>query len=225
MTIDPPKTASNSQRAAIALRELIFSGELWPGSNHLETELADRLDMSRTPVREALLVLEGQGLLKVVPRRGVRILPVSPDDMREIYDVLTAIEALAARKAAEAGYSGDDLSELVKAIDNMDAAIAREDREAWAVADEAFHRELVRLANNTRVMDIFDRMSDQVRRAKAVTLHVRPLPVQSNADHRAVYEAIRAGDVEQAGKRHEQHRLRAKEVLVGLLEQLGLTRL
>ncbi|MEM7379247.1 MAG: GntR family transcriptional regulator, partial [Pseudomonadota bacterium] len=202
MTPSPSKSSSNSQRATAALRDLIFSGKLWPGSNHLETELATRLAMSRTPVREALLVLESQGLIEVIPRRGVRILPVSPDDMREIYEVLTAIESLAARKAAASGYAESDLTVLAQAIDDMDAAIAREDREAWAKADEVFHRELVRLAKNTRVMAIFERMSDQVRRAKAVTLHVRPLPVQSNADHRAVLDAIRAGDADTAATRH-----------------------
>lgn len=225
MTTSPPKNVSNSQRAGRALRDLIFSGELWPGSNHLETELAERLGMSRTPVREAVLILESQGLLEVRPRRGVRILPVSPDDMREIYEVLTVIESVAARKAAEAGYTERDLRDLTAAIDRMDTAIQEEDRERWAAADEAFHRELVRLGGNKRIMDIFERMSDQVRRAKAVTLHVRPLPLQSNADHRAVLDAIRKGNADAAGQRHTHHRENAMRVLVDLLQQFGLGKL
>lgn len=219
------KSLSNSQRAAHALRRLIFSGQLAPGSDHLETELATRLDMSRTPVREAVLVLESQGLLEVRPRKGVRIMPISPDDMSEIYEVLTELESMAAENAARATYAAGDLKELSSAIEAMDAALADEDRTAWAEADERFHRELVRLGKNRRVMEIFDRLSDQVRRAKAVTLHVRPLPVKSNSDHRAVYDAIRSGDPEAARDTHRRHRQQAREVIVTLLKTLGLRHL
>jgi DNA-binding GntR family transcriptional regulator len=213
---------SNAQRAAVALRELIFSGELAAGSDHLETELAQRLGMSRTPVREAALVLEGQGLLEVRPRKGVRICPVSPRDMHEIYEVLTALESLAAERAAQAGYSDDALETLRLAIEDMEAATGREDRRAWAEADDRFHAELVRLGGNRRIVEIAGKLSDQVRRARMVTLFVRPLPVRSNVDHRAVYEAIRKGDAGEAGERHRRHRSDARDELVSLLEQMGL---
>jgi DNA-binding GntR family transcriptional regulator len=75
------KPLSTSQRALRELRDKIFSGELAAGSDHLESELADLLEMSRTPVREAVLTLESQGLLELRPRKGVRILPLSPEDM------------------------------------------------------------------------------------------------------------------------------------------------
>lgn len=219
------KSLSNSQRAGDALRHLIFSGELAAGSDHLESELAERLGMSRTPVREAVLVLESQGLLEVRPRKGVRIQPVSPDDMREVYEVLTVLESLAAENAAKAQYSEDELKNLARAIAQMETATAEDDLKAWALADEQFHHELVRLGGNTRVMEIAERMSDQVRRARAVTLFMRPKPTKSNEDHRAVFEAIRAGDAETAGSEHRQHREHAKEVLLGLLSKFGLNSL
>lgn len=224
MDAQPEKTQSNAQRAALAIRELIFSGDLSPGSDHLESELAVRLGMSRTPIREAVVMLEGQGLLSVRPRKGVRILPVSPGDMREIYDVLTALESLAAENAAKAGYQDDDLADLSDAIARMDEAIARKDRTAWALADDDFHRELVRLGGNSRIEEIVERMSNQVRRARWVTLYVRPLPIKSNEDHRAVFEAIRQGDAERARTQHQQHRQHARDVLVDLLSGLGLNR-
>lgn len=218
------KELSNSQRALKELRELIFTGELPAGSDHLESELAKRLGMSRTPVREAALTLESQGLLQLRPRKGVRILPVSADDMREIYDVLTALESLAAERAAQAGYSADDLAPLAQTIAEMNEAIKSEDLKAWAEADEAFHRELVRLGKNTRVITIFEMLSDQVRRARTTTLFARPLPTKSNEDHSAVFEAILAGDAETARTRHYNHRDHSKSVLVDLLEKLGLSR-
>lgn len=207
------------------LRQMILSGELAAGTDHLETELAEQLGMSRTPVREAALMLESKGLLKMRPRKGVRILPVAPDDMREIYDILTELESLAAQRAAEAGYGEDALVELAQSIAQMEHAIVVEDLESWAEADEVFHRELVRLGGNKRIESICAMVNDQVRRARAATLFIRPLPVQSNEDHRVVYQAIRDGNAVLAHDRHRQHRLHAKSVLIGLLEKHRLRRL
>lgn len=225
MTRPDGKTLSNTQRALRDLRRMILSGELAAGTVHLETELADTLGMSRTPIREATLMLESRGLLEVRPRKGVRILPVSVEDMREIYDILTELESLAAQRAAEANYSDQDLETLAGSIDRMETAIAEEDLEAWAEADEVFHSELVRLGGNKRIEAIVAMMSDQVRRARATTLFIRPLPLQSNEDHRAVYQAIRDGRPGDAHNRHREHRLQAKAVLCGILEKHRLNSL
>ncbi|NNE86608.1 MAG: GntR family transcriptional regulator [Silicimonas sp.] len=224
MKPDQQKSLSNSQRALKELRSLIFSGELPAGSDHLESELAERLGMSRTPVREAALMLDGQGLLELRPRKGVRILPVSAGDMREIYDILTQLESLAAERAAQYGYSEDDLSVMATAIKKMTESIEKKDLKAWAEADDDFHRELVRLGGNSRIVAIFELMNDQVRRARTTTLFARPLPTKSNEDHLAVYQAILNGDADVARDRHNQHRLHAKRMLVDLLEKLGLSR-
>ncbi|MTI01366.1 GntR family transcriptional regulator [Roseibium sp. RKSG952] len=219
------KTLSNTQRAVRDLRQMILSGELAAGTDHLESELAETLGMSRTPIREAALMLESKGLLEMRPRKGVRILPVSSDDMREIYDILTELESLAAQRAAEAGYSEDELAVLAGSIAKMDQAIEAEDLEAWAEADELFHQELVRLGGNKRVEAIVAMMSDQVRRARATTLFIRPLPVKSNEDHRVVFQAISEGRPDVARERHREHRLQAKAMLCRILEKHRLNSL
>lgn len=213
------KPAINSKRALEELREMIFSGELAAGSDHLESELAHLLSMSRTPVREAVLTLAGQGLLELRPRKGVRILPLSPDDMSEIYDVLTELESLAAEHAANLGYDANELSDLENAIQDMDHAIKTSDLGAWSEADDRFHTELVRLGGNSRVIAIVHMMRDQVRRARATTLFMRPLPTKSNEDHRRVYKAILNGDGETARETHHAHREHAKDMLVDLLKK------
>ncbi|THH35136.1 GntR family transcriptional regulator [Aliishimia ponticola] len=218
----PDKSPSNSQRAIHELRARIFSGELAAGSDHLESELADMLQMSRTPVREAVLTLEGQGLLELRPRKGVRILPLSPEDMSEIYDVLTELESHAAERAATARYAESDLQALAQAIADMEAALDASDLEAWADADTRFHTELVRLGGNTRIQSIVGMMSDQVRRARMTTLFMRPVPTKSNEDHRRVYQAIRDGDAVTARECHRKHRQDAKKILVDLLAKLRL---
>ena len=212
-------TVSNVDRAITALRHMIFSGALTPGSDHLETELATQLGMSRTPVREAALMLQAQGLVEVRPRRGIRVLPVSAQDMRDIYDILTELESLAAARAAEAAYSKADLSTLAATIRDMDAALDADDLRGWADADDRFHRELVRLGRNARLSMIVSVMRDQVRRARATTLFIRPKPSKSNADHRIVYQAIADGDAVKAHDTHHAHRRAACDMLVALLEK------
>ncbi|WP_300035429.1 GntR family transcriptional regulator [uncultured Roseobacter sp.] len=222
MIFGPPndfREKSNSYRAVGELRRLIFSGELSPGSDHLETELAERLGMSRTPVREAALMLEAQGLVEVRPRRGMRILPVSPEDMQEIYDILTELEALAAANAAKAAQENRDLTALERSISDMEKALEADDRQAWADADERFHAALVHLGGNGRIEAITAMMADQVRRARAMTLYMRPAPVKSHEDHCGVLEAIRAGDAEAAHRIHHAHRKEAGALLIGLLRR------
>lgn len=201
------------------LKQLIFSGELSAGSDHLESELAERLGMSRTPVREATLMLAGQGLLEVRPRKGVRILSLSVADMDEIYELLTELESLAARRAANAGFPNSALKKLAASIEDMEKALQKGDRETWAQADEDFHCELVRLGGNSRVISILANFNDQVRRARSMTLFIRPLPVKSNTDHRAVLEAISDGDADAAFRIHHEHRSNARKMLVELLEK------
>jgi len=220
---EKPKTIT--AQAMEKIRSLILDGELAAGSDHLESELADRLGMSRTPVREATLMLAQQGLLEVRPRKGVRISTLSLKDMEEVYAVLTELESLAAEEAARAGYTDADLAPLKETIEAMEEALNREDREAWVLADDAFHTELVRLGGNSRIQSIVAMMSNQVRRARAMTLYIRPLPTKSNEDHRAVYDAIRKGDAALARERHRSHRQHAREVLIELLKKHRLFQL
>lgn len=204
------------------LRKLIFSGKLSAGSDHLETELADLLGMSRTPVRDATLILTSQGLLEVRPRKGARILSLSVADMHEIYEVLTELESLSAARAANQNYSSDELADLAITVSDMDAALEREDRLTWARTDEAFHNELVRLGGNSRISSIVNKFNDQVRRARALTLQMRPMPLRSSEDHRALLEAIARGDAKAAHQIHWDHRDGTRKMLTRLLEQFGL---
>lgn len=225
MATNSSRTKSNSFIAAQKLRELIISGEIGAGTDHLESELAESLGMSRTPVREAVLLLESQGLLEVRPRKGVRIRPISTDDMAEIYDILTELESLAASEAAKRDYGTKELAILSKAIVQMESALAANDLDAWAANDDVFHAELVRLGGNKRLQEIVMMMADQVRRARMVTLHMRPRPDQSNADHRGVLRAIESGDAKTAHAIHHRHRKLAKDTLIDLLQKHHLNSL
>ncbi len=132
---------------------------------------------------------------------------------------VSCAESMAAMQAASRGLDPADLHALERTIDDMEAALAAKDRDAWATADDRFHTELVRLGGNSRVMSIVALMGDQVRRAKTVTLYLRPLPLQSNKDHRGVLEAIRNQNPQRAHDIHKAHRVVAKDTLIQLLQQ------
>ncbi len=192
---------------------------LAPGSMHLEAELAAELGMSRTPVHEAAILLEAEGLVEIKPRRGIRIRPLSARDMEEIYAILTELEPLAAATLAATNPGADVLAPLEAEVVEMEAALTREDREAWAEADDRFHAKLVQLAGNGRLEKVVAQFAAQVRRARLATLWLRPLPMASNADHRRLVDAIAAGDPEAARHEHRVHREKARELLLGLLDR------
>ena len=194
-----------------------------PGLQVLEQDLAAQLGMSRTPVREALIRLEKEGLVEITPRRGMRVVPIAPDDMAEIYEVLTCLEARAAERLAETQPSEERLAPLIQAVDDMDAALeAPTDLEAWAAADERFHRLLLELSGNRRLTGMALTVFDLAHRARMVTQRMRPLPRKSSEDHRAVLDAILAGDAKRAAKAHREHREKAMKLLIGILERYKL---
>ncbi len=199
------------------IRRRILDNEMPAGTMMLEQELAALLGMSRTPVREALIRLAKEGMVEVRPRHGMRVLPVSADDMEEIYEILTALEASAAAKIAQNGLPPEELEALRTAVHDMDKALEADDMKAWARADEYFHATLLDACRNRRLRELVDQFWDQTYRVRMLTLLMRPKPVASNRDHLALVEAIERRDPEEAARIHRQHRIHAGKMLVDLL--------
>ena len=206
-------------QAYAAIRRRILDNVFPPGLQVLEGTLAEDLGLSRTPVREALIRLAHEGLVEVIPRHGMRVLPVSPADMREIYVVLTALESAAAELLAQRRPSAAELRPLVEATREMTRAVKADDLDAWAAADERFHQRLVELAGNRTLIDAVARVGDRVHRARMFTLRLRPKPVNSTREHRALLERIRAGDPAGAVVVNRQHRERASRELLEIFER------
>ncbi len=214
--------ASATQRAYQELRRRILDNVMPAGSQFLEQELAVSLNMSRTPVREALIRLAEERLVEVRPRHGARVLPISAGDMREIYELLCELEAFAARRVAERGLNASELAELELTVTDMLAALDRDELDAWAAADGRFHERLVALSGNSRLIAIVQTFTDQVHRARMQTLQMRPKPIGSARDHADVVAAIRDRDPERAYAVHHRHREKAGALLVALLDRLGV---
>jgi DNA-binding GntR family transcriptional regulator len=216
---------SRVEKAHQEIKRRILSNEYPPGFQALEQELADPLGMSRTPVREALIRLEKEGLVQLIPRRGMRVVPLSPTDMKEIYEVLTCLETMAVELLAKRRPGEVQLGLMEKALGKMDEALESDDLDAWAEADERYHRILLDLCGNQRLAALAYTVWDQVHRARMVSLRLRPKPWQSNEEHRSVLEAIRSGDSETARDTHYRHRVRAGQVITQILEKFRFPQL
>lgn len=224
---DRPAVARKSsvEMAYKAIRQRILDNVYPAGHRALEQEYADELGLSRTPVREALLRLASEGLVEVIPRHGTRVLPVSAGDMREIYLMLTALEPMAAELVARKKLPAADLKPLVEASRDMTIALKSDDLDAWADADERYHRLLIALAGNRLLADTVQGLWDRAHRARMVTLRLRPKPINSTAEHNAIVEAIRAGDPVEAARLYRAHRERGSSELLAILEKAQINAL
>ena len=208
-----------------ALRKLILNNDWSPGFQATEQEVADLLSMSRTPVREAMMRLQQECLVSVVPRHGLRVLPVSPEDMKGIYEILTSLEATAAGLAAERDLGPHDLAPLEAATAAMEETLAADDLASWAAADARFHEMLLDLCGNPKLKAIVLNFWDRAHRARMITLRLRPKPVASTREHAELVAAIRQRDRTAASALHQAHRERAGRELLDLLKHLGLNQL
>jgi DNA-binding GntR family transcriptional regulator len=209
------------------LKEAVRENEFSPGYQGSEQEIAARLGMSRTPVHEALIRLQEEGLVRVLPKRGVVVSAISAGDMREIYDVIVALEGTAAELLSERS-SKERLAtarELEAANKTMESALKADDLKAWAKADELFHRLLIEHAGNGRLLRMYHTIMDQSHRARMITLRIRPRPERSVLEHRSIVDAIKKGSPSEAREAAKQHRVRARNQLLPLLEEVGLRQL
>jgi len=207
------------------IRRRILDNVWPPGHRALEQEVALELGMSRTPVREALLQLQNEGLVEVIPRHGVRVLPVSPSDMREIYEILTALECMAAELLARRQPSDAQLQPLIDATNDMDAALKADDLDAWARADESFHSQLLELAGNRQLQATVFNYWDRAHRARMFSLRLRPAPLNSTLEHMQLVERLRAGDPQGAASVNRAHRERANRELLAIFERFKLAQM
>lgn len=211
--------------AYLQIRQRILDNIWPPGHRALEQEVALALGMSRTPVREAMVRLCNDGLVEVIPRHGMRVLPMSATDLREIYQILTALEGMAVEILARRKPSDAELKPLIVSTRAMERALKNDDLDTWAGADEQFHRALIELAGNRQLQATVLNYWDRAHRARMLTLKLRPAPTHSTHEHMQLVECLRAGDVRAAALANRQHRERASRELLAIFERFRLNQL
>jgi len=209
------------------LKQEIVSGHIPAGGMVDAKEVASDLGVSRTPVREAILRLANEDIIEVTSRRGIRVLPLSVDDLTSIYQVITALEVEAVFLLSKSDGRSAGVDALRAATSEMEDAVRRQDGEAWNLADERFHRAILESCGNPRLSEAGCNFRDMAQRAHFVALRLVPLPqkTRSNEAHSELIGKIELGDSYNARELHRSQRDRGAELLVTALRELRLEQL
>ncbi len=169
-------------------------GLLLPGDRIVETELAAQLGVSRVPVREALRVLESQGIVVNEPYKGIRLTPVTPQRIDQLIEVRVALETTAALAAMRQGRNGaEQLAELERIVQEMETMAARNDVFGFATADTSFHRTLCGFAGNTVLSDMWEMLARQMTIIFGLSALGKPMPAIVE-EHRTLIRVFASGD-------------------------------
>lgn len=195
-------------RRAQILREQLESDiaiGLYPAGTRLdEVSLAKRFDVSRTPIREALIELSVAGLVEIRPRRGAFVKDMSINRLIEMFEVMADLEAMCARLAARR-ISRDELDELKRALEACCAAYETGDPDAYYVANARFHQAIYKASHNSFLIEQVSRLHAQLQVYRRLQLRVPNRITGSLAEHQQIVAAITAGDADLASHRLRQH--------------------
>ena len=208
------------QRAYYYIRHAIRNLILPPGRTILEREIAEVLEMSRTPVREALIRLETDDALRIIPRRGFIVEPIEKHELLDVYQIIGVLEGLAAQLAAKK-INEMELAELDRSVNLQEEALEQKNIKEWAILDNEFHYKIVELAGNPSLNNVIDTYGDKIYRARLYTIDNRPVPLRSIVEHKAMIACLRAGDGTAARYVMESHRNRAQQEILGALDEIN----
>jgi DNA-binding GntR family transcriptional regulator len=209
-------TAVNAQ-VLDALRAAVITGELPAGTLHSVATLAGQLGVSRTPVREALIKLAQQGMVRFERNRGVRILQTSLHDLEEVFALRLLLEVPATRRAVQllgTATQAATLRELRRVFAAMESAAAADDEFRMWEHDRRFHRVLLEASGNGRLAEYVDGLRDMVLRRGVSTAHQSRTLEVIVEEHRVVLERVLAGDADGAAEAMRVHILHTAELLV-----------
>lgn len=198
-------TPSRTEAVLDAIKRAILAGELRPGQSLVETELAQLLGVSKTPVREALKTLAGAGLVTMSAYRGATVRAIDPASAAAIYDLRLLLEPEAVRRAvgrgaAEAGPSRTSQSQAswASAHAALQASDAATDQAQRSLANREFHRALYLACGNSLLVKTLDDLRDQTALVSALSWEQAPSWQQEAAEHRAILAAAQRGAASEA---------------------------
>lgn len=187
------------------LRDAILTGKLVPGERLMENQLAEKLGVSRTPVREALRMLELENLVELVPRKGAQVLDMSEKDIVNILEVRSALEGLATSVACKK-MSKEDLQQLKNMEVDFEKAVADNDVEHFVDIDEDFHDLIFAATENDKLINIFRNLRIQLYRYRMAQAKNNETSMSTIvAHHRSIIRAIENHDVEEGASIAQGH--------------------
>lgn len=209
-----------SEKLRESIEEEIATGALPPGAHLDEIELAQRFGVSRTPIREALSLLAGEGLLEIRPRRGAVVAHLTPQRLIEMFEVMAELEAMCARLASRR-ITEQELNELSAAHQACVVAAEKKDSDSYFYANEKFHRAIYAAAQNQFLLEQATALQRRLRPYRRLQLRVRHRLQNSLREHQGILDAILEGNVAGAAEVMRGHVAIQGERFTDLLASLG----
>jgi DNA-binding GntR family transcriptional regulator len=209
---------SLSQKVYTQIQNDILNGVYKAGDSLVETKLSEELDVSRTPVREALRQLEQEGLVEATPNRGVVVKGITAQDIEDIYTIRMLIEGLAARWAAEK-MTEEELKDLKETVELEEFYTLKNDTEQLLQFDSRFHDIIYRATKSMPLMHTLRTFHHYVQRARIVSIKSPGRAKLALEEHKAIYEAIKERDAEKAERLATEHVRNARLNLSSELRQ------
>jgi DNA-binding GntR family transcriptional regulator len=193
-----------NQRVYNQLREMILTGDLATGSPIEERRLAEEMQVSRTPLREAISQLVTEGIIEYRPYRGNLVRRFNAKQVQDLYQVRKALEALAMRLAIPK-LSQEHIEKIRCILDNVQTALDRGDIEAYNENDRRFHQTIVEITGNDTLMEALNRLAAQIQLVRFMA-NTDPSVVQRTAKERPlILAALEARDADRAAQLMEAH--------------------
>ena len=200
------------------LRKGILTGELKPGERLMEIHLANRLGVSRTPIREAIRKLELEGLVTMVPRRGAEVANITEKNLKDVLEVRQALESLAIELACER-ITEENKEELRQKLDQVETAVRTGDTGAIASADVAFHDAIVEFSGNMRLIQLVGNLGEQMYRYRFEYIKDVSKHSQIMSEHRIMFDSIMENDRAKAARIVKVHINNQEEAIMRQIQK------
>lgn len=208
------ETDNSSLRIRVfnAIENAILSGEYKDGESLSELKISNELGVSRTPVREALMQLELEGLVRNIPNKGAVVVGVTEKDIEDIYAIRISIEGLAAKLCTQK-ITDEELRALEKIADLQEFYLMKNDTEQLLKLDGDFHKIIYDSSRSRPLRFMLTNFHNYIRHARDISVQTQGRAEKTVAEHRAILEAIRSRDAALAEKLTAEHIINAKENL------------
>ncbi len=200
------------------LRKAIITGEFKPGERLMEITLAKKLGVSRTPVREAIRMLELEGLVIMIPRKGAQVAQITEKNLRDVMEIRITLEELAASLACER-VTEEGKEELNQLHHEFIEAVDTHDMLSIAEHDEKFHDGIFKAADNQRLVTIINNLREQFYRYRLEYVKDMDSHVHLIEEHEQLLKAILSGDSVTAKRLMRIHLLRQQEAVISTIKK------
>ena len=194
------------------IRQAILRGELKPGERLMEISLSNRLGVSRTPVREAMRMLEQEGLVIMIPRKGAQVAEITEQDVNDVLEVRLGLEQLAVGFACDR-ITEEEIRELGIAADKFEESVKKNNISAVAEADVAFHEKIYQATHNQRLVQMISNLREQMYRYRVEYLKDVEGRKKLAVEHHDIWVALKNGQKEEAVSKMTEHIHKQQEAI------------